>query len=119
MHGTITGKRTGQTATKAAPPDASKKTDSSTLPHATEGYALRSGMSTRSCLLVRFEYDAYLTSMVPRKADHRGRLCYCGQKIGLTFSSIFPLSLGHVPCYDGSHSKTKKVWAVFAFVALI
>jgi len=53
MHGNITGKGTGQTATKTAPPDASKKTDSSALPHTTEGYALRSGMSTWSCLVLQ------------------------------------------------------------------
>lgn len=50
MHGNITGKRTGQRATKAAPPDASKKTDSSALPHTTRDYALRPGMSTRTCV---------------------------------------------------------------------
>ena len=49
MHGNITDKKAEQTATKAAPPDASKKTDSFALPHITGGYALRSGMSIWSC----------------------------------------------------------------------
>lgn len=44
-------KRAGQTASKAGPPDASKKRDSAATPTTTCGYALRSGMSTWTCAL--------------------------------------------------------------------
>jgi hypothetical protein len=43
--------RAGQTASKAGPPDASKKTDCAATPNTTCGYALRSGMSTWTCAL--------------------------------------------------------------------